>query len=250
MIGVELVRDRQTKERATTERDAVVQAAFQRGLLVLGARQERGPLLAAARADEGAGGHGRRHFRRGAARTVTADGEAAQGSTAYRGVHGPPGRGARAEAWPPETCRHRHSLRGRNLWHPVALCHLGAREPRSAIPRKTGRRPRVPRARAARVRNSCQAIPHAVREVDIVADDHGAIGVRRGRQGAASKTLRRRGRSGHAPEAAARGAMALDYLARDRPLDGAAASMSSRSTGLGPAHSEVARDRTTRFSGP
>ena len=37
MIGVELVRDRQTKERATSERDAVVTAAFNRGLLVLGA---------------------------------------------------------------------------------------------------------------------------------------------------------------------------------------------------------------------
>ena len=37
MIGVELVRDRQTKERATDERDAVVAAAFQRGLLLLGA---------------------------------------------------------------------------------------------------------------------------------------------------------------------------------------------------------------------
>ena len=37
MIGVELVRNRQTKERATTERDAIVRAAFERGLLVLGA---------------------------------------------------------------------------------------------------------------------------------------------------------------------------------------------------------------------
>lgn len=37
MIGVELVRDRETKERADTERDAVVEAAFRRGLLVLGA---------------------------------------------------------------------------------------------------------------------------------------------------------------------------------------------------------------------
>src|SRR6266508_329631 len=37
MIGIELVRDRQTKERATSERDAVVNAAFRRGLLVLGA---------------------------------------------------------------------------------------------------------------------------------------------------------------------------------------------------------------------
>jgi len=37
MIGVELVRDRQTKERATSERDAVVGAAFAKGLLVLGA---------------------------------------------------------------------------------------------------------------------------------------------------------------------------------------------------------------------
>ena len=39
MIGVELVRDRQTKERATTERDRVVRECFIRGLLVLGAGQ-------------------------------------------------------------------------------------------------------------------------------------------------------------------------------------------------------------------
>jgi 4-aminobutyrate aminotransferase len=37
MVGVELVRDRRTKERATTERDAIVKAAFKRGLLLLGA---------------------------------------------------------------------------------------------------------------------------------------------------------------------------------------------------------------------
>ncbi len=37
MIGVELVRDRQTKERAGRERDAVVATAFRRGLLILGA---------------------------------------------------------------------------------------------------------------------------------------------------------------------------------------------------------------------
>lgn len=37
MIGVELVRSRETKERAVTERDAVVDACFRRGLLLLGA---------------------------------------------------------------------------------------------------------------------------------------------------------------------------------------------------------------------
>ena len=37
MIGIELVRDRETKERATTERDAVVNECFKRGMLVLGA---------------------------------------------------------------------------------------------------------------------------------------------------------------------------------------------------------------------
>ena len=37
MVGVELVRDRKSRERATTERDALVQACFKRGLLVLGA---------------------------------------------------------------------------------------------------------------------------------------------------------------------------------------------------------------------
>jgi 4-aminobutyrate aminotransferase len=39
MIGVELVRDRTTKERATAERDRVVRECFTRGLLVLGAGQ-------------------------------------------------------------------------------------------------------------------------------------------------------------------------------------------------------------------
>src|SRR4051812_6415765 len=37
MIGVELVRDRTTKERAVDERNAVVQAMFRRGVLILGA---------------------------------------------------------------------------------------------------------------------------------------------------------------------------------------------------------------------
>jgi 4-aminobutyrate aminotransferase len=36
MIGVELVRDRVTKEPASTERDEIVQACFRRGLLLLG----------------------------------------------------------------------------------------------------------------------------------------------------------------------------------------------------------------------
>jgi 4-aminobutyrate aminotransferase len=37
MIGIELVRDRATKERATDERNALVQALFRRGVLTLGA---------------------------------------------------------------------------------------------------------------------------------------------------------------------------------------------------------------------
>jgi len=37
MIGVELVRDRTTKERAVDERNALVQAMFRRGVLILGA---------------------------------------------------------------------------------------------------------------------------------------------------------------------------------------------------------------------
>jgi 4-aminobutyrate aminotransferase len=37
MIGIELVRDRQTRERAHAERDALVISAFSRGLLMLGA---------------------------------------------------------------------------------------------------------------------------------------------------------------------------------------------------------------------
>jgi 4-aminobutyrate aminotransferase len=37
MIGIELVRDKATKERASTERDRIVNMAFERGLLILGA---------------------------------------------------------------------------------------------------------------------------------------------------------------------------------------------------------------------
>jgi 4-aminobutyrate aminotransferase len=37
MVGVELVRDRRTKERATTERNDLVQEMFRRGVLLLGA---------------------------------------------------------------------------------------------------------------------------------------------------------------------------------------------------------------------
>ncbi len=37
MIGIELVRDRNTKERAVAERNALVQAMFRRGVLILGA---------------------------------------------------------------------------------------------------------------------------------------------------------------------------------------------------------------------
>jgi 4-aminobutyrate aminotransferase len=37
MLGVELVRNRQTKERAVDERNALVQAMFRRGVLMLGA---------------------------------------------------------------------------------------------------------------------------------------------------------------------------------------------------------------------
>ena len=37
MIGVELVKDKKTKEHAAEERDRVVEAAFERGVLFLGA---------------------------------------------------------------------------------------------------------------------------------------------------------------------------------------------------------------------
>jgi 4-aminobutyrate aminotransferase len=37
MLGVELVRNRQTKDRAVDERNALIQAMFRRGVLILGA---------------------------------------------------------------------------------------------------------------------------------------------------------------------------------------------------------------------
>ena len=36
MIGVEMVKDRKTKEKAIEERNAVVQGCFEKGLLILG----------------------------------------------------------------------------------------------------------------------------------------------------------------------------------------------------------------------
>jgi 4-aminobutyrate aminotransferase len=56
MIGLELVKDRQTKERAVAERDAVVQACFYKGLLVLGAGRNTirlSPPLTLTRAQAG-----------------------------------------------------------------------------------------------------------------------------------------------------------------------------------------------------
>ena len=48
MIGVELVRDRETKERAVEERNALVQSMFRRGVLVLGAGRNALRLAAPA----------------------------------------------------------------------------------------------------------------------------------------------------------------------------------------------------------
>jgi 4-aminobutyrate aminotransferase len=39
MLGIELVRDQSTKERAPDLRDRIVDMAFERGLLILGAGQ-------------------------------------------------------------------------------------------------------------------------------------------------------------------------------------------------------------------
>ena len=48
MIGVELVRDRATKEPASTERDEIVQTCFRRGSAAAGLRRQHAPLLSAA----------------------------------------------------------------------------------------------------------------------------------------------------------------------------------------------------------
>ncbi len=37
MIGIELVKDRQTKEKAIEERTEIIRACFEKGLLILGA---------------------------------------------------------------------------------------------------------------------------------------------------------------------------------------------------------------------
>ena len=48
MVGVEIVKDKKTKEYAADERDRIVELAFERGIAVSGLRAEHGPHLAAA----------------------------------------------------------------------------------------------------------------------------------------------------------------------------------------------------------
>ena len=64
MIGVELVRDRVTKERAITERNAVVQAMFHKGVLDPRRRPQCGPLLPADGHHQGSGRYDRHPLRR------------------------------------------------------------------------------------------------------------------------------------------------------------------------------------------
>ncbi len=65
MIGVELVRDRVTKERATAERDRVVQEMFQRGVLLLGAGRNAIRFAPPLVLTQGSGRHDRQDLRRG-----------------------------------------------------------------------------------------------------------------------------------------------------------------------------------------
>ncbi len=58
MIGIEFVKDRQTKERAVAERDAIVQACFYKGLLVLGAGKNAIRLSPSLVHHQGAGRQG------------------------------------------------------------------------------------------------------------------------------------------------------------------------------------------------
>ena len=64
MVGVELVRDRATKERATTERDRVVDEAFARGMLILGAGRNAVRFSPPLVPEQGAGRYGGPHLRR------------------------------------------------------------------------------------------------------------------------------------------------------------------------------------------
>ena len=68
MIGVELVRDRTTKERATTERDRVVQEMFKRGVLMLGAGRNAIRFAPPLVLDARPGRHRGRRLRPGARR--------------------------------------------------------------------------------------------------------------------------------------------------------------------------------------
>ncbi len=75
MIGLELVGDRRTKEPAIRERDALVLAAFRRGLLMLAAGPSSVPAVSSARAHTRAGRHRRGDSRRVARRSHRLSGE-------------------------------------------------------------------------------------------------------------------------------------------------------------------------------
>ena len=75
MIGIELVRDRQTKERATTRARRARPGMLPPRPARARRRPQRDPPVAAAGADEGAGRHRGRHPRRGAHRDRTVNHE-------------------------------------------------------------------------------------------------------------------------------------------------------------------------------
>ena len=148
MIGVELVRDRQTKERATDrarrgrQRRVHARAA--------GARrgQERDPLLAAAGADARAGRHRGEDLRRGADR----------GRAITTGE--PQKRAELAETKILSSCGSSRSLRGFVIGRGASVARACTCMTHARIALgKTGEDLACRRARAPRVRNCCQALP-------------------------------------------------------------------------------------------
>ena len=155
MIGIEFVKDRQTKERAVAERDAVVQACFYKGLLVLGAgknaiRLSPSLVITKAQADKALGILDQAIGEVTARRLIAATTEVQPVVTPDRPASSPAGRIApsRHRAFAIVTVARRLHLRA-SSWTPPRTSPLDpSANPSRARPSSGG------------VRNRCHPLPH------------------------------------------------------------------------------------------
>ena len=193
MIGVELVRDRQTKERAVEERNALVQAMFRRGVLVLGAGRNALRLAPPLVLHEGPGRQrAAASWTRRSPKSVTV-----RSLVRSRRVLESASRVARrrlAEAASRSADRRRAAS--------TCIVQEASHDDAAADAGKAWGRSRGRGTGAARVRNSCAPLPHAAWRNRHRGARRRDGRVRRG-QGEGDGGIRDGGRSGNRPRSSA-----------------------------------------------